>query len=142
MTTNKSTPPANVVPGTMAGPANACTGVLTVSSGAIGPQGSPIYVMFYREPGAYDILYDFFGKGLHALMSSNGNVFEFRERFGIIWIQMQAADDYYSKAKPWKPINKKHFYEFVQDLTQNCFYSSSILSSEEVLKMMSDPTNE
>lgn len=140
MTTNKSIGSANVVPGTMAGPANACTGALF--SGSIGPQGSPVYVMFYREAGQYDILYDFFGKGFHAIMSSKGQCFEFRERFGIIWIQMEASDDYYSKAKAWKPIDKEKFFSFVQDTSQNCFYSTAILSPEAVLKMMSDPNNE
>jgi hypothetical protein len=98
--------------------------------------------MFYREPGEYDILYNFFGAGFHVLMSSTGNVYEFRERFGIIWVQIQSSDDYYSKVKCWKPVDKKQFFSFIQNPKQINFDSSAILPLEEVLKMMSDPKNE
>ena len=122
-------------------------------SGGPGPTGqpgatigaysvSPIYIMFYRETGNYNVLRDFFGPGLHVLMAANGHVYEFRERFGIIWIQMQASDDYASKAKPWKPIDKKRFFDFVNDPKQIALESTAILTPEQVLKMMSDPNNE
>lgn len=125
-----------------------------MSCGNTGPSGpganvqpsayaiSPIYVMFYREHGEYDVLRDFFGPGFHALMSPTAYIYEFRERFGIIWIQMQASEDYASKARPWKPIDKERFFSFVHDPKQIALESSAILTPEQVLKMMSDPHND
>lgn len=85
-----------------------------------------------------DILGDFFGPGVHALVSlddtSGADFIPFMDKFNMIWIQ--------STMNSWAAYDRDEFMKWVES-EETVFYSIK-LSKEEVIKRMMKPekTNE
>ena len=109
------------------------------SGGTIQPNGYSIYNPILYKSKACDILYDFFGPNRNMLMIDEDYI-EFTIKFGIVWLISNGKSSNYCQSHT--PVRKQDFLNWASDPNPGTLYNTSVLSKEEVLKLLSDPKNE
>lgn len=119
--------------------------------GAPGPMGPPGYVPVIGPTGSYgpcggpspiltkngnpDILGDFFGKDINALLIINDDgamTIPFMDKLGIVWLQ-ESHDK-------WIAYDREQFFKFINDVDVLHFYGPR-LTKEQVMRKLAEPSN-
>jgi len=101
-------------------------------AGTYWPTTTQTTLLPLTKVGKADILANFFGPDLHALMysddSSNLKIIQFMDKFGLIWISL---------GNEWLVYNRDAFLEFVH--SDATIFLGTPLTKQEILKLLMNP---